>query len=516
MIEGEPTLMRGSTMRVGVFGMSQEAMLATPGHLDPATVLISRGREVTEDGLWTVRGAVAALRADPAVEIVPLMVVRCRASAPFAREFYQACKAEILAAIAAETAAHGPFAGLVACNHGAMEVEGLATSGDTDLIAAVRAAAGPDVPIAMALDMHGHVPPPLLRDAQAFAAFRTAPHRDDDGTGFRAAAMLRRILHRGLRPRRAAVHIPLFLPGEMAMTDHEPMRSLYATLPGLDGRPGILGADYLVGFAWNDRPWAGMAAVVTTERDPALARDTALEMAEALWARRSEFGLRSTARTVEAGLEEAGRLAAARPVFVSDSGDNVTAGALGDLTLVLQAALARPGMGPVVVCNILAPETVAACRAAGVGATVTLPLGREHRSRPATEVPATGVVEALGDALAPAGAAHQRAVTGPWARVRFGHATATFHAMRVAIIAPDQLRAMGIDPSAPGVVVFKVGYLHPEQEDAGAPHILLLSGGTANLDLTRLPYRHIRRPALPFDPGMNWSPAEGLYTDMTA
>ncbi|MFC0407730.1 M81 family metallopeptidase [Roseomonas elaeocarpi] len=496
-------------LRIGVFGMSQEAMLATPGHLDPRTVLISRGAEVVENDLWVVRGIVRALREDPAVEIVPLMVVRCRASAPFSRDFFEACKAEILSLLAAK----GPFDGLVAGNHGAMEVDGLAVSGDTDLIGAIRAQVGPALPIAMALDMHGHVPPPLLRDAQAFAVFRTAPHRDDDGTGYRAARMLLRILREGLNPRRAAVHIPLFLPGEMAMTDYEPMRSLYAALPGIDRRPGILGADYMVGFAWNDRPWIGMAAVVTAEGDPELARAVALEMAATLWARRDEFGLRMAAREVGDGLEEAGRLATEGPVYLSDAGDNVTAGAYGDLTLVLQAALARPAIGPTVVCNIIAPEAVAQCHAAGIGATLTLQLGAEHLSRPATAVPATGVVEALGESLNPASAAHLRAVTAPWARVRFGHVTATFHARRIQITTPHLLEAMGIDPRAPGIFVFKVGYLHPELEDVGARHILLLSDGTSNLDLTRLPYAQIRRPALPFDPGMQWSPEQGLATD---
>lgn len=496
-------------LRIGVFGMSQEAMLATPGHLDPRTVLVSRGREVVENDLWVVRGIVAALREDPAVEIVPLMVVRCRASAPFDRAFFESCKAEILSLIAA----NGPFDGLVAGNHGAMEVDGSAVSGDTDLIGAIRAQVGPDLPIAMALDMHGHVPPPLLRDAQAFAVFRTAPHRDDDGTGYRAARMLLRILREGLAPRRAAVHIPLLVPGEMAMTEYEPMRSLYAALPGIDRHPGILGADYMVGFAWNDRPWIGMAALVTTAGDPALARATALEMAAALWARRDEFRLQMPAREVTEGLLEAGRLAQDGPVYVSDAGDNVTAGAYGDLTLVLQAALARPEIGPTVVCNIIAPETVAQCHAAGLGATVTLALGAEHLSRPAVPVPATGVVEALGEALNPGSAPHLRAVSSPWARVRFGHVTATFHARRMQITTPHLLEAMGIDPRAPGVFVFKVGYLHPELEDVGARHILLLSDGTSNLDLTRLPYAQIRRPALPFDPGMDWAPEQGLYTD---
>jgi microcystin degradation protein MlrC len=43
---------------------------------------------------------------------------------------------------------------------------------------------------------------------------------------------------------------------------------------------------------------------------------------------------------------------AERPVFVLDSGDNTTAGAAGDLTLVLQAALDRPETGDMVITGI--------------------------------------------------------------------------------------------------------------------------------------------------------------------
>ncbi len=163
--------------RIGIFGMSQEAMLATPGHLDPRTVLISRGQEIIANNLWVARGIVATLQAAPDVEIVPLMTVRCRASAAFHRDFFDACVAEITALIRQ----NGPFDGLVAANHGAMEVEGLEVSGDTALMEAVRQAVGPDVPITMALDMHGHLTPGLLRDAQGFAIFRTAPHRPAPG-----------------------------------------------------------------------------------------------------------------------------------------------------------------------------------------------------------------------------------------------------------------------------------------------------------------------------------------------
>ena len=500
-----------ATLRVGVFGMSQEAMLATPGELDARTVLVSRGTEILDGDLWVARGVVAGLREDPDVEIVPLLVVRCRASAAFGMEFYSACKEELLQLLRDA----GKLDGLVAANHGAMEVHGLEVSGDTDLLAAIRGVVGAEMPITMALDMHGHLSPGLLRDAQGFAVFRTAPHRDDDGTGYRAAKQMLRILRAGARPRTAAVHVPLFLPGEMAMTEHEPMRRLYAALPEMETLPGVIGADYMIGFAWNDRPWIGATAVVTCDGDGARAEALAQALAGRLWEARAEFGLRMVHLPVAEGLQRAAGIVrdTGGPVFVSDSGDNVTAGAYGDLTLVLRQAMAMPELGEVAVLNIIAPEMVAACHAAGVGAEVTLALGAEHVSRPAMAGTVRAVVEGVGEALVASSAAHVRGASSPWAVVRMGHVRASFHARRLSITTPEQCEAIGIDPRAAGIFVFKVGYLHPMLEDVGAPHVLLLSDGTGALDLRQLEYRQIRRPAYPFDADMAWAPAQGLYTD---
>lgn len=78
---------------------------------------------------------------------------------------------------------------------------------------------------------------------------------------------------------------------------------------------------------------------------------------------------------------------------------------------------------------------------------------------------------------------------------------------------PQLMEAMGIDSRSHRLYVYKVGYLHPLLEDLGFEHVLLLSDGTSNLDLTRLTYSRIRRPAYPFDPDMVWEPGEGLFDD---
>ena len=104
-----------------------------------------------------------------------------------------------------------------------------------------------------------------------------------------------------------------------------------------------------------------------------------------------------------------------RPVYVSDSGDNTTAGAAGELTTVLQAALDLGANEDVIIAGITAPETVAALNAAGVGADVELLLGSEHLSRPKTARQVVAHVEACGEVLDLGGFQPYRSREAAWA-----------------------------------------------------------------------------------------------------
>src|SRR5262249_30977833 len=159
-----------------------------------------------------------------------------------------------------------------------------------------------DIPIAVALDLHGNMTAQLLQAVNVFSALRTAPHRDDRRTGYRAADQLLQVIRNRLVPKTAAVRVPIRVPGEAAMTHFPPANELYGGLSEFDARPGIMEANILVGFSWNDRPWTGMTAIATHENDADIARRTAQEIAGRIWQRRHEFCLRMETADVRAGL----------------------------------------------------------------------------------------------------------------------------------------------------------------------------------------------------------------------
>ena len=496
-------------MRIGIVGLSIEIMLSSPMVTDHAAVQHYDSKQMLEDDVWMVRGILKRIAEDADVQAVPLYWATALPGGVRTAGAYGDIKDTTLRLIAEQ----GPFDGLVVVNHGALEVEGLDSDADTDFVTAIRAAVGPDQPIAVSLDLHGDMTPGLLDAGTVFSVLRTAPHRDDSQTGYRAAHQLIQVIRTGIKPKKAAVTIPILVPGETAVTALSPAKELYGSLPGYDAIPGVMEANILVGFAWNDRPWTSVTAFVVTEDDAALAQDQAKKLAAEIWQQRAEFRLRMETAEVDAGLLAA-MAAPERPVFVSDSGDNTTAGAAGDLTLVLQAALDLDAVDDIVIAGITAPHTVQLLLAAGIGNSIEITLGAEHLSRPKTARTVTALVEAGGEELQLAGFQPYRSKEGAWARVRIGKVIATFHSRPIGITTPNHFTAMGIDPSAHKAYVVKLGYLHPQLEDRSLRHILLLSDGVSQLDMARLDWRVLPRPIHPLDANIAWTPEDGLYGDI--
>jgi microcystin degradation protein MlrC len=498
--------------RIAVCGFIQEAMTRSPFLTDASTTQVARGEEIRSvTNYRTVLGAIDLLDAQDDVEMVPLIFARSLSGGSLEPGFYESIKAETVALLRQ----HGPFDGVALMNHGAMEIDGYDVHGDTDFVTAVREAVGPDAAIGIPFDLHGQLSASMLDNLQAISVLRTAPHRDQYEAGFRVAGHIVDAVRGTTTPTRAYVHLPMFIPGEKSMTTHAPGADLWGSLVEYDKIPGVIEASILLGFGWNDRPWVGTQAIVVTDNDPELAARLAEDIARSVWARRHEFGLHMETAEVADGLLIAAA-ASERPVYVTDSGDNVSAGAGGDTTGVLQAILDLPELDDVIVAGLYAPLTVAQCIAAGVGATVTIDLGSEHSSVPVTSRRVEAIVEAFGEFLeiaAPTAASSTPTRSdAPWVRLRIGAAVVTMHAERLYISQPQHFTAMGIHPTDHQVYVVKLGYLLPQLEDIAARFILLRSEGAGAMDFDRLEWNRIPRPAFPMDEDMTHEVAGTAYT----
>ena len=192
------------------------------------------------------------------------------------------------------------------------------------------------------------------------------------------------MLHRGDKPAKAWVRIPALLPGERTSTVVEPGRFVFgAQLPTIE-KHELLDAAVCVGFFWADEP-RNAAAVLTTAWDSSAAAAAAEELAHGFWEQHREFQIVSDYygdwdQALDFALDRPDR-----PLYISDSGDNVTAGGTGDITHALERTIAHPSMVESGLRFLFAgmwdPETLAAAAEAGVGGVLDRAIGACYDDR---------------------------------------------------------------------------------------------------------------------------------------
>ncbi|WP_237151775.1 M81 family metallopeptidase [Oryzibacter oryziterrae] len=428
--------------------------------------------------------------AESTLEFVPLLHARAIPGGPVAREVYESLKAEVLERLAAAE----PLDGVYLPMHGAMFVEGYQDV-EGDFITAIRAAVGPDLPIATSYDLHGNVTARIVDAIDIFAAYRTAPHIDTRETAVRAVRMLERCLTTGEKPFVAYAPIPVLLPGERTATTDEPMKSLYVPLPAYDTRAGVWDANLMVGYVWADEPRSTATAVVTGTDRQAVAQ-VVETIAKSYFDVREACVFPVTVGSIDECVAAA-KMAPTGPVILADSGDNPTGGGAGDRPDLLKGLISN-GISDAVVAGIADPQATVACFAAGEGAEISTTVGAALDSINATPLPVRGKVLRLVEG---AGGTDRQAV------LDVGGIRVVLTAKRRPFHNITDFAALGIDPASEKLVVVKSGYLSPELAPLANPVLMALSPGVVDQDIERLPVRQIGRPMYPFDKAFSFAPS---------
>ncbi|SNT73615.1 M81 family metallopeptidase [Paracoccus seriniphilus] len=393
---------------------------------------------------------------------LPLFHDRAVPGGPVAVETFAAMRDEFMQRLRAAM----PLDGVLLLMHGAMFVPGIEDP-EGEFITEIRNIVGPDAIISAAFDLHGQITRKICDGLDAFAAFRTAPHIDTPETWARAAGMLADALNTGTRPAVYREAVPILVSGEMSSTFVAPCDRLYAALPEFDRQPGICDSNLMIGYVWADSPRATAAAVVTAT-DPQAGRRVAARIAASYRAARDELVFDNEA----APLEEALDLVAGQPAILADSGDNPTAGGVGDRADVL-AALQGRDLGPVLVAGIADPAI--------------------HRqlTEGATEV-------ALGGGLGGGGPRVTLKVHD--CRLVDDCAVMTCHDLAIVVTRRrrpfhnlDDFTALGLSLDGFSLLVVKSGYLSPDLRALPRRQVMALTEGAVCQHLSRLPNLH--RPA---------------------
>ncbi|MFF2996425.1 M81 family metallopeptidase [Streptomyces sp. NPDC057950] len=380
--------------------------------------------------------------------------------------------------------------------HGAMTVEGI-DDAEAVLLERIRATLGPDVIVSTSMDLHGNVSRELAHRSDLITCYRMAPHEDHMETKERAVRNLVELLVSGSpRPVKAWVPVPVLLAGEQTSTRIEPAKSVYAAVDEVEATDGVTDAAIWVGYAWADEP-RNRAVVVVTGDDTAAVSAGAERLARGFWEARHDFDFVAPTGTYDELLDEA--LASdQRPYFISDTGDNPTAGGAGDVTWGLTRLLERPEFqkedGPTVIyASVPAPTGIETAVAAGIGAVVTVTAGAEVDDRHAGPVTLTGVVHAI---------RHGDRDAETEVVIRVGSVYAILTRLRKPYHHEHDFTDLDLAPRSADIVIVKIGYLEPELFDMSVGWKMALTPGGVDQDLVRLGHRRIRRPMFPFDRDM--------------
>ncbi|MCY4019809.1 MAG: M81 family metallopeptidase [Chloroflexi bacterium] len=473
-------------MRIAIAGIATESCTfsALPTRL--ADFRISRGTDDAFTELYPFLGQY------PDIDFVGTITAKALPGGPVEAAAYEAIKDELLG----QLQSRGPFDGVYLDMHGAMNVAGI-DDAEGDFYRSIREVLGDGPLLSASYDLHGNVSDKTMATLDIITGFRTAPHIDALETRQRAMSLLLRCLRQGLRPRKAFVKIPVGMPGEKTSTEWEPGKRIYGAIqPQIDGRE-VLDATVQVGYVWADEPRMTACAIALGMNEAKIGL-AARELAALYWKHRRDFRFGAPALSVDDCLTQA-MSEAVKPVLISDSGDNPTAGGAGDVTYFLSRALALepPDM---IYASIADPAAVHTCIAAGLGAEVDLPIGGKLDRRNSQPLDISATVASI-----------KADPDNPQVVLRSGGIHIILTAKRTPFRRRQQFTDLNLKPEEHDIVAIKIGYLEPELKSMARASYLALSPGAVNQNITALPFAKIQRPCYPFDPDMDWEPIVQIF-----
>jgi microcystin degradation protein MlrC len=468
-------------MRIAIGSLQQESNTLTSRISTYEDFTIYRGKAMIEH----VAATDILLRTG--CEIVPTLYANAVPGGPLAKRDFLLLANELVSAIPS-----AGIDGLWLHLHGAMHVVDIG-SGEAAILRMIRDRVGPDLPISVALDFHANNTQEFLSLATCVVGYRTAPHIDIDETQQEAAKLLLRILNGSLHPRLGYARIPVVVPGDCVLTAEEPLASIQRRARKLEEEPGMLTCTVFNGQPWVDAPHMGPSVVCYHESDGSKAQQAAEELARMFFEARHAFKFTIEAHDPESALRFAYAAGGERPIFVTDSGDNTTAGAAGDNAFLLKS-IVRMDMRDVLIGGLTDADAVRLCERAGEGSRLCLRVGGSIEPASTTcdiDVEVLHVGDIEGWYGEPAGTC---------AVVRTKGIDIILTANRCAFIRPRIFGKLGLDINAYRFVVVKLGYLYPELAVVAARTILAFTKGTSTERLQDMDMKYITRPVFPLDP----------------
>ncbi len=475
--------------RIAIAGLGIESSTFSPATTDSAAFHPRLGQDILKTYPFLAKDSSFSKRA----VWLPALVGKSLPGGAVTREAYEALTKVLLDSLKN----NAPYDGLYFDIHGAMSVVGL-DDPEGDLLKRIRGVVGYNTLISTSMDLHGNVSEELATNTDLITCHRMAPHEDGMETKQRAVENLLQRLESGKgKPQfKAWVPVPVLLPGEKTSTRIEPGKTIYAAVAPASKKPGVTDAAIWIGYAWADEP-RNHAVVMVTGDNQTTVTNTAEQLARRFWESRNDFAFVATTMPWKEALDSAVK-SDKRPFYLSDMGDNPTAGGAGDVTWTLNQLLNdrrfASASGPsVIYASIPGPELVDQAMKAGVGGNVDGYAGAKVDARFSPPAHIRGTVHSIikGDKDAEVEVV-----------IKSGSLFIIVVQKRKPYHDEIDFTRLSLDPRKVDIVVDKIGYLQPELYEMQKGWIMALTPGGVDQAIEQLPYKRIKRPMFPFDKDM--------------
>jgi microcystin degradation protein MlrC len=387
--------------------------------------------------------------------------------------------------------------------HGAM-VTDFFDDGEGEILCRVRAALGPDIPIAVTLDPHANVTSKMCQLAQILVSYTTYPHVDMRETGQRAARILQRALLKEIQPQTLRAHRPMLEEVNGGRTDIGPMIERHRLAREYEQQADVHAVSINGAFASADICELGPTVLICCSGDTSIHLEQAENIAEDIWSRRDQvlniyYSCTEVADIASKwqGLIEEG------PLVIADYADNPGAGAYGDSTALLKALLEsnieNACFGPLV-----DPQAISELQNYQLGAQVCINIGGKIEPKMGggpLQVNAQIIWQGSGLVVG----------TGPMMaglQKNFGECVVLkIQGIEVLVVSIaqqildlNQFQTFGIDPREKTVVALKsMQHFRAAFEPIAGEIIVCDSGALCTVNYKALNYQKVPRPIYPLD-----------------
>ena len=409
-------------------------------------------------------------------KVIPSIYAVALPSATVEKDTYDFYANQILSTVRENADVDGVFIFF----HGSMEVEEIG-SGELYLLKEIRKIVSKDCLIALSLDAHANITDELCDYADIISGFKTVPHIDQVKTQLRSANALVYCLKNNIKPCAKMVRVPFLLKNDTLQTAYEPLKGLIEETHELEKTDDIFTANLFLGHCWIDAPNTSASTVVcakTNERAIEVAKD----LANKLWATRRDYKFLCEAELPEECVKRA-ILGKENRIFITDSGDNTTAGAEGDTTGILRLFLQENPTKKSCVAGITDFDIVNEFWSLSDGEEVYLKAFDKK-----------GIIKSHGDILG-----WTKEIIGRSLTISFNNVDAVFTEYRSAFIEKGNFDKANVDLLSYQIVVVKLGYLFTELKPFADRELFALSDGASCVELKRLNLKNIVRPMFPLD-----------------